>query len=105
MLPTTNRTVVFLVAIVILAVSSGLMAQQTAKPVLNGTHWMAITGKPLAATVGAMIFQKGGNAVDAACAMIAATCAMWDTLSWGGETHAQSHPGGLLQITTANLGK
>jgi gamma-glutamyltranspeptidase/glutathione hydrolase len=49
---------------------------------------MAITGKPLAATAGAMIFQKGGNAVDAACAMIAATSTMWDTLSWGGETQA-----------------
>jgi gamma-glutamyltranspeptidase/glutathione hydrolase len=35
-----------------------------------------------------MIFQRGGNAVDAACAMIAATCTMWDTLSWGGETQA-----------------
>lgn len=49
---------------------------------------MAITGKPLAATAGAAIFQKGGNAVDAACAMIAATCTMWDVLSWGGETQA-----------------
>lgn len=63
-------------------------AQQTQKPVLHGTHWMAITGKPLAATAGAMMFQKGGNAVDAACAMLAATCTMWDTLSWGGETQA-----------------
>jgi gamma-glutamyltranspeptidase/glutathione hydrolase len=43
------------------------------KPPLHGRHWMAITGKPLAATAGAMIFQKGGNAVDAACAMLAAT--------------------------------
>ncbi|EDM34839.1 Gamma-glutamyltransferase [Pedobacter sp. BAL39] len=49
---------------------------------------MAITGKPLAATAGAMIFQKGGNAVDASCAMLAAACTMWDTLSWGGETQA-----------------
>lgn len=49
---------------------------------------MAITGKPLAATAGSMIFQKGGNAVDAACAMLAATCTMWDVLSWGGETQA-----------------
>jgi gamma-glutamyltranspeptidase/glutathione hydrolase len=63
-------------------------AQRTAKPVLHGKHWMAITGKPIAATAGAMIFQKGGNAVDAACAMIAATCTMWDVLSWGGETQA-----------------
>ena len=35
-----------------------------------------------------MIFEKGGNAVDAACAMLAATCTMWDVLSWGGETQA-----------------
>ena len=49
---------------------------------------MAITGKPLAAQAGAMIFQQNGNAVDAACAMIAATCTMWDALSWGGETQA-----------------
>ena len=64
------------------------MAQQTQKPPLHGKHWMAITGKPLAATAGAMAFQKGGNAVDAACAMLAATCTMWDVLSWGGETQA-----------------
>jgi gamma-glutamyltranspeptidase / glutathione hydrolase len=63
-------------------------AQQTQKPVLHGKHWMAITGKPLAATAGAMMFQQKGNAVDAACAMLAATCTMWDVLSWGGETQA-----------------
>ena len=60
----------------------------TAKPVLHGRHWVAITGKPLGATVGAMTFQKGGNAVDAACAMLAAVSTMWDTLAWGGETQA-----------------
>lgn len=64
------------------------ISQQTQKPVLHGKNWMAITGKPLAATAGAMIFQQGGNAVDAACAMVAATCTMWDALSWGGETQA-----------------
>ena len=63
-------------------------AQRTAKPVLHGRHWMAITGKPLAATAGAMMFQKGGNAVDAACAMLGATSTMFDALSWGGETQA-----------------
>src|SRR5215204_5959112 len=66
----------------------GASAQQTQKPPLHGKNWMAITGKPLAASAGAMIFQKGGNAVDAACAMLAATCTMWDVLSWGGETQA-----------------
>lgn len=60
----------------------------TQKPPLHGRHWMAVTGKPLAATAGAMTFSKGGNAVDAACAMLAATCTMWDVLSWGGETQA-----------------
>lgn len=63
-------------------------SQQTQKPPLHGKNWMAITGKPLAAEAGAMIFQQGGNAVDAACAMLAATCTMWDVLSWGGETQA-----------------
>ncbi len=60
----------------------------TQKPPLHGKHWMAITGKPLAATAGAMIFNQGGNAVDAACAMLGATCTMWDVLNWGGETQA-----------------
>lgn len=63
-----------------------LQAQPTQKPVLHGKNWMAITGKPLAATAGSMLFQQGGNAVDAACAMLAATCTMWDVLHWGGET-------------------
>ena len=63
-------------------------AQRTVKPVLHGQHWMAITGKPLAATAGAVTFTRGGNAVDAACAMLAATSTMWDTLGWGGETQA-----------------
>ena len=68
--------------------STLILSQQTQKPVLHGKNWMAITGKPLAATAGSMIFQKGGNAVDAACAMLGATCTMWDVLSWGGETQA-----------------
>ena len=73
---------------VTLLISYSSISQQTQKPVLHGKHWMAITGKPLAATAGATIFQRGGNAVDAACAMLAATCTMWDVLSWGGETQA-----------------
>jgi gamma-glutamyltranspeptidase/glutathione hydrolase len=81
-------------------------AQRTEKPPLHGRHWMAITGKPLAATAGAMIFQKGGNAVDAACAMIAATCTMWDTLSWGGETQAliyNPHTGKVIGINALGV--
>ena len=74
-------------AVLIVLVAQDLGAA-TVKPVLHGRHWVAITGKPLAATAGAMMFQKGGNAVDAACAMLAATSTMWDTLGWGGETQA-----------------
>src|SRR3954454_21755776 len=67
-----------------------VFAQQTKtqKPPLHAKHWLAITGKPLAATAGAMTFAKGGNAVDAACAMLGAVTTMWDVLSWGGETQA-----------------
>src|SRR5512145_2728491 len=63
-------------------------AQRTHKPPLHGQQWMAVTGKPLGATAGAKIFIQGGNAVDAACAMLAATATMWDVLHWGGETQA-----------------
>src|SRR5437867_9876305 len=60
----------------------------THKPPLHGRHWMAITGKPLGAMAGAHTFEHGGNAVDAACAMLAAVCTMYDDVSWGGETQA-----------------
>src|SRR5262252_4440261 len=71
-----------------LAPTCSVAAAKTVKPPLHGQNWVAVTGKPLAATAGAATFIKGGNAVDAACAMIAATSTMWDTLSWGGETQA-----------------
>ncbi|NRB50596.1 MAG: gamma-glutamyltransferase [Saprospiraceae bacterium] len=79
-----------LAIIMLLSMPFILLAQQpeTQKPVIHGKHWVAITGKPLGATAGAAIFHKGGNAVDAACAMLAATATMWDKLSWGGETQA-----------------
>jgi gamma-glutamyltranspeptidase/glutathione hydrolase len=79
--------------------------QRTVKPPLHARHWIAITGKPLGATAGAMMFQKGGNAVDAACAMLAATATMWDVLSWGGETQALIyHPGQKKVIGINALG-
>lgn len=79
---------VCLLAILVTLTAPAVSAQRTAKPPLHGRHWMAITGKPLGATAGAMMFQKGGNAVDAACAMLGAVSTMWDTLGWGGETQA-----------------
>ncbi|MDQ3077348.1 MAG: gamma-glutamyltransferase [Pseudomonadota bacterium] len=78
----------FAAATALLFSDASALAQRTQKPVLHGRHWVAITGKPMAATAGAMMFQKGGNAVDAAAGMLAATSTMWDVLSWGGETQA-----------------
>src|SRR5512134_1291740 len=75
---------------------------KTVKPPLHGQNWMAITGKPLAATAGAQTFMKGGNAVDAACAMIAATSTMWDVLSWGGETQALVYNPHTRQVIGVN---
>ena len=83
-----QRTSLLLILSVFLIIPEVIHAQRTAKPVLHGRHWVAITGKPLGATAGAAMFHQGGNAVDAACAMLAATATMWDVLSWGGETQA-----------------
>jgi gamma-glutamyltranspeptidase / glutathione hydrolase len=82
------RRVLPLTIVVLLVIGTAPSAQRTVKPPLHGRHWVAITGKPLGATAGAMIFQKGGNAVDAACAMLGAVATMWDSLGWGGETQA-----------------
>lgn len=85
------RVGAILLALVALAagpVAEAQEARDSNKPVLHGAHWVAITGKPLAATAGALTFANGGNAVDAACAMLAAAATMWDSLGWGGETQA-----------------
>jgi len=89
-------------AAALVALAGPAAAQRTAKPPLHGRHWMAITGKPLGATAGAMIFQQGGNAVDAACAMLAAVTTMWDVLSWGGETQALIYHPGLKKVIGIN---
>ncbi|MFT3747154.1 MAG: gamma-glutamyltransferase [Agriterribacter sp.] len=94
------KYVIIISAILLHSIHS--IGQATQKPPLHGKHWMAITGKPLAATAGAAIFQKGGNAVDAACAMLAATCTMWDVLSWGGETQALIYNPKTGQVTGIN---
>ena len=54
------------------------IAQSTQKQIIYGKNWMAVTGKPLAATTGAMI---------------TATCTMWDVLSWGGASNFEDDHG------------
>jgi gamma-glutamyltranspeptidase/glutathione hydrolase len=97
---------VVLVAAVGIAALGGLASAQedrsSNKPVLHGQHWVAITGKPLGAAAGALTFARGGNAVDAACAMLGAVATMWDTLSWGGETQAIIHDPRTGQVKAIN---
>ena len=67
---------IFLLGIALFSIELSAQYAPTQKPPLHGKHWMAITGKPLAATAGSMLFEQGGNAVDAACAMLAATLSL-----------------------------
>ncbi|MBI2926308.1 MAG: gamma-glutamyltransferase [Verrucomicrobia bacterium] len=85
--PSTNLWILLLSAVSALAAAPE-PSSSTHKPVLHGRHWVAITGKPLGATAGAKMFARGGNAIDAACAMLAVVCTMHDDVGWGGETQA-----------------
>ena len=91
-----------LCCLVVLVCLAQFAQAATNKPMLHGKHWMAITGKPLAATAGARMFHTGGNAVDAACAMLAATSTMFDVLSWGGETQALIYHPKLGRVIAIN---
>ena len=105
------RTLLRLRPITVFALIAGILATAptqaaTEKPILYGKNWVAITGKPMAATAGAKIFFDGGNAVDATCAMLAAAATMWDTLHWGGETQAliyNPHTGKVIGINAMGV--
>jgi gamma-glutamyltranspeptidase / glutathione hydrolase len=86
--PLRHRTLLAMFSTLTLMTATEAQTLDTTRPVLLGKHWVAVTGKPQGATAGAMIFQQGGNAVDAAAAMLGATATMWDVLGWGGETQA-----------------
>ena len=47
----------FIILLLSYIVSIKICLSQTNKPILHGKHWI-ITGKPLGATSGAMIFSK-----------------------------------------------
>jgi len=95
-----NKT--FFIPLLLSIITINISLSQTNKPILHGKHWIAITGKPLGATAGAMIFSKGGNAIDAACAMVASTATMWDVLGWGGETQALIYHPKLKKVIGIN---
>lgn len=96
------RQTIALASLVATVAAPAATQTRTEKPQLHGKHWVAVTGKPLGATAGAMIFQRGGNAVDAAVGMLAAVCTMWDTLSCGGETQALIYHPGLRKVIGIN---
>jgi len=89
----------FITILILLSIN---IHSQTNKPILHGKNWIAITGKPLGATAGSIIFNKGGNAIDASCAMLAATSTMWDVLGWGGETQALIYHPKLKKVIGIN---
>src|SRR5262245_6900266 len=101
MMTRPRRAVLLCLTLLALTITSHPQAK-TQKPPLHAAHWIAITGKPLGATAGAMMFQKGGNAVDAACAMLGVVTTMWDVLSWGGETQALIYHPGLKKVIGIN---
>jgi gamma-glutamyltranspeptidase/glutathione hydrolase len=94
--------ITFLTSQVLTAQYGNYLPAPSQKPPLHGKEWMAITGKPLAATAGSMIFTKGGNAIDASCAMLAATCTMFDVLSWGGELQGLIYHPTLKKVIAIN---
>ena len=97
------RTAICLLACTALSRAAGPEPfSATQKPVLHGRHWVAITGKPLGATAGAKMFERGGNAVDAACSMLAVVCTMYDDVSWGGETQALIYDPRIKKVVGIN---
>tara|TARA_R110000824_G_scaffold336_1_gene1829 strand:+ start:256990 stop:258954 length:1965 start_codon:yes stop_codon:yes gene_type:complete len=95
----------FLLGSLLCASYSSILAQEpqhSNKPPVHGSHWMAAAGKPLSVSVGSMIFSQGGNAVDAASAMLAASATMWDTMGWGGETQALIHNPNTGEVVAIN---
>ena len=102
------RTLVFILALLGFSSLQQLSAAQrfldarAERPALHGRHWVAITGKPLGATAGARMFERGGNAVDAACAMLGAVCTMYDDVAWGGETQALIYDPGTKKVIGIN---
>ena len=64
------------------------MIGEAYRPPKVGSKGAVVANHTMAAQAGMRILHLGGNAVDAACAMLGATSTMWDTLGWGGETQA-----------------
>jgi len=83
-------------AVLVLAAVATMVCGETAKtstvtmrPVLRGTNWMVVAGRPLVAEAGAKMFREGGNWIDAGVAsLIAASVVEHTSFTTGGEVPA-----------------
>ena len=109
----SRRAILTSLIVVLAAPSAGAVAQDSAsrrdqrptltqKPPLHGRHWMAITGKPLGASAGAMIFQKAAILWLPRRRCSASWRRCGDVLSWGGETQALIYHPKLKKVIAIN---
>jgi gamma-glutamyltranspeptidase/glutathione hydrolase len=73
-----------LIVAVLLAIALGAAA--ATRPIVMGTHGMAVCGHPLAARAGMKMLEQGGNAVDAGVAQVLAQAVLeFNLFGLGGE--------------------
>ncbi|HZS51136.1 MAG TPA: gamma-glutamyltransferase, partial [Bryobacterales bacterium] len=78
------RTVLVLLLVMVLC-GGGLLSAAT-RPIVMGTHGMAVSGHPLAARAGMKMLEQGGNAIDAGVAQVFAQAVLeFNLFGIGGE--------------------
>ncbi|MBI3665469.1 MAG: gamma-glutamyltransferase, partial [Acidobacteria bacterium] len=69
-----------------LLVAGALLCSAATRPVVMGTHGMAVSGHPLAARAGVKMLEQGGNAIDAGVAQVFAQAVLeFNLFGLGGE--------------------
>ena len=75
----------------------------TFRPVIRGTHGVAASGHPLTSAAGFRILQQGGNAVDAAMAMLlAASVIENEHFAFGGQSPILIYSADSGEVTAVN---
>lgn len=69
-----------------LLLASAMVVSAATRPVVMGTHGMAVSGHPLAARAGMKMLEQGGNAIDAGVAQVFAQSVLeFNLFGFGGE--------------------